>query len=82
MNIYITGTELRSDAIRVATFKQKVDAHGNWNDADVDAREHQSGETPLMIAASRRREKCLKVLLSFGADPSLFNSVQINSDEN
>lgn len=33
LNIYIVGAELRSDAVRVAAFKQVMDKKGNWSDA-------------------------------------------------
>lgn len=32
LNIYIVGAELRSDAVRVAAFKQVKDKKGNWGD--------------------------------------------------
>lgn len=33
LNIYIVGSELRSDAIKVGAFKQVMDSKGNWGDA-------------------------------------------------
>lgn len=32
LNIYIIGAELRSDALRVAAFKQIKEKNGNWKD--------------------------------------------------
>lgn len=35
LNVFVTGSQLRSDAIRVSTFQQKK-SRGNWVDAAVD----------------------------------------------
>jgi hypothetical protein len=35
LNVFVTGSQLRSDAIRVSTFQQKK-SRGNWVDATVD----------------------------------------------
>jgi hypothetical protein len=33
LSIYVVGAELRSDAVRVAAFKQTLDKKGNWGEA-------------------------------------------------
>ncbi len=50
LNIFITGTELRSDAIKVAAFKQKLSG-SNWIDANTDAKIAQEIEDKILLRA-------------------------------
>jgi ankyrin repeat protein len=44
------------------------------NPVDIDARTHQAGWTPLMMAADRGKTECCQLLLEFGAEMMLTNS--------
>lgn len=35
LSIYIIGAQMRSDAVRVAAFKQELKGNGEWQDVDV-----------------------------------------------
>jgi hypothetical protein len=51
LNIYIIGAELRSDALRVTVFKQKLDAKGNWQDVPASAEMTQEIEDKILLRA-------------------------------
>lgn len=51
LNIYIIGSELRSDAIRVSAFKQKQDGKGNWVDVENDSNMAKEIENKILIRA-------------------------------
>ena len=50
LNILITGTELRSDAIKVAAFKQKLSGN-NWVDVNTDTKIAQEIEDKILLRA-------------------------------
>jgi len=54
LNIYITGTELRSDAVRVAAFKQKLQGN-NWIDVDADPKIAKEIEDKILLRARELR---------------------------
>jgi hypothetical protein len=51
LNIYIIGSELKSDAIRVSAFKQKEDQKGNWVDVENDSAMSNDIENKILIRA-------------------------------
>ena len=55
LNIYITGTELRSDAVRVAAFKQKLGKAGTWVDVDADPKIGKEIEDKILLRARELR---------------------------
>jgi hypothetical protein len=55
LNIFITGTELRADALRVAAFKQRMNSQGNWVDTDVDPSVATEIEDKILLKARELR---------------------------
>lgn len=56
MNIYILGRDLRADGIKVAVFRQRRDATGNWADAAVEARTPIDVENAILTRARQIRQ--------------------------
>lgn len=51
LNIYIIGAELRSDAIRVKVFKQKLDGKGAWKDVEASSEMEAELENRILLRA-------------------------------
>ncbi len=51
LNIYIIGAELRSDAIRVKVFKQKLDGKGTWKDVEASSEMEAEIENRILLRA-------------------------------
>jgi hypothetical protein len=56
MNIYILGRDLRADGIKVAVFRQRRDATGNWADAAVETRTPVDVENAILTRARQIRQ--------------------------
>lgn len=57
LNIYILGRELRADGIKVAVFRQRRDAAGNWADAAVESRTPTDVENAILTRARQIRQQ-------------------------
>ena len=57
INIMIAGTELRSDAVTVRTFKQSKNIKGEWQDIKVDTQVNTRLEDAILIRAREIKVK-------------------------
>ena len=57
LNIYILGRELRADGVKVAVFRQRRDAAGNWADAAVETRTPTDVENAILARARQIRQQ-------------------------
>ena len=55
VNVYILGTELRSDAVQVAVFQQKYDPGGRWIDLPVSEETRVNMENKILTRARQLR---------------------------
>ncbi len=55
LNVYITATQLRADAIKVAVFRQTLDGRGAWQDAAVDPATARELEDTILTRARELR---------------------------
>ena len=55
LNIYVIGTELRADAIRVSLFRQALDVNNVWRDALVEAKAGRNVEDSILTRARQIR---------------------------
>jgi hypothetical protein len=55
LNIFITGTELRSDAIRVTAFKQIKAGNGTWREAAINPKVALDVEDKILTRAREMR---------------------------
>jgi hypothetical protein len=55
VSIFIVGTELRADGLRVAVFRQRRDRGGSWSDLAVDPATVQGIENSILTRAREMR---------------------------
>ncbi|MCC7276076.1 MAG: DUF3576 domain-containing protein [Alphaproteobacteria bacterium] len=55
VNIYILDRTLRADGVRVAVFRQRRDANGNWADAPVEPKTNVELEDAILTRARQMR---------------------------
>lgn len=60
MTIYITGTQLRSDAVRVSVFKQVKSSHGEWVASSADQKLATDIEDVILSRARQLRMAAIK----------------------
>ncbi len=57
LNVFILGRTLRADGVRVAVFRQALDASGGWRDAPVDAEAAIGIEDAILTKARQLRNE-------------------------
>ena len=60
LNVFILGRTLRADGVRVAVFRQALDAGGGWRDAPVDAKAAIGIEDAILTKARHLRNETLQ----------------------
>ncbi|MFP4126473.1 MAG: DUF3576 domain-containing protein [Alphaproteobacteria bacterium] len=55
LNVYITDTQLRADALNVAVFREVEDGNGGWRNAPVDAATARDLENTILTRARELR---------------------------
>ncbi len=56
INIFILGRELRADGVKVAVFRQRLEAGGNWTDMAVEPRTPTNIENAILTRARQIRQ--------------------------
>jgi hypothetical protein len=60
LNVYILGRALRADGVRVAVFRQVLDAQGNWRDVTIDDTTATKIEDSILTRARQLRNEILQ----------------------
>ena len=60
LNVFILGRTLRADGVRVAVFRQALDAGGGWRDAPIDAEAATGIEDAILTKARQFRNETLQ----------------------
>jgi hypothetical protein len=60
LNVFILGRTLRADGVRVAVFRQALDASGGWRDAMVDVQAATGIEDAILTKARQLRNEALQ----------------------
>ena len=55
LNIYVLGTELRADGVRVSVFRQVLDTNNVWRDAQVETNAGRNVEDSILTRARQIR---------------------------
>jgi hypothetical protein len=60
LNVYILGRALRADGVRIAVFRQVLDAQGNWRDMAIDDTTATKIEDSILTRARQLRNEILR----------------------